>query len=230
VNQQRHARRLLLCLTLVTLGTLAAACGGGSDDAADQRLHAALLSPDDLTVGTWVVAEDDNFAYAEKSISDPVCDGLKAVFARRADDATTRAERRLEAQPGPAVEVQLSAFEDDSAAEDVLADVRALSDDDTAACFAVTLKSVLDDPAAVVTLSTPSTEAPSGGVAYADDRDRVVAGGSRALVHFEDYTWTEGNIAVSVEVYALKSVDVTPLVAAILDKLSTSVGAALRTD
>lgn len=229
------AWRIFLGAALTFAVILGASCSGDDDEpelsperAVDQ-LHAALLSPDDLPGTGWTVAGIDDFKSAENLAPDSACDPLRSWFERLPADPLGRAQRRLEVDHGPAVEIELAAFRNSAVAADVLADERDLMGEEIAACLGETVKRLRLDSAAKVTLSTATVDAPRGGIAYADDRDIAVFDGSRVIAHTEKYTWTQGNVLITVDVISVDR-DTTELVTTVLKQVSDSVDQALKAE
>lgn len=225
---------ILLGAVLTFAVILGASCSGDDDerelspDEAVERLHAALLSPDDLPGTGWTVAGNDDFLSPEDLAPDSACDPLRSWFERRPEEPIGRAQRRLEGDPGPAVEIEFTAFRDTEMAADSLADERELTGEEIAACFAETLKRLRLDSTAKVTLSAATADAPRGGIAYADDRDFAIRG-TRVIAHAEKYTWTQSNIFITVDVISV-GLDTTELVTTVLQRVSDSVDEVLGAD
>jgi hypothetical protein len=236
-------RALLQGITIVALAGLVAACGGSSDEPvlnpaiAEERLHAALLSPDDIPTGTWTVTEDDAFGDPKALALVPPCSAVSSVWSRGADESTAGAQRRLERDPVASVEVELHAFASSEAAADFLSQERGLSSMEIAACSEAVIRLQTGGDAASVALSTAGAVPPHSGIAYAHERD--VEGSlqipGRIIVHVESYIWTQGNVYVNVSITTLKrgvvtmrDEDVTDLVDTVLRMVSESVDAALE--
>jgi hypothetical protein len=237
----RSPRRTLLAPILVGVFLLvtviaAAACGDDKDkpqihpESADVLLHQALLSPHDLPGGPWAIVEDDEFNFGGSLAPDAVCNTMRAWFSGMLDRSTSLAQRRLELDPGPAVQVFLSAFQNGEAARSALTDLEELPEDDMATCIAESLKRVRLDSGVTVSLSTPSAAAPHDGFAVAQDRDfkPFPNAASRITAHAETYAWTQGNVLVNVDIIALQGVDITSLVTSTLGAVSESIDTALN--
>ena len=228
----RWCIRLGAALTFVAI--LGASCGGDDDepelspDEAVERLHAALLSPDDLPGTGWTLAGNDDFLSPENLAPDSACDPLRSWFAMFPEEPIARAQRSLEGDPGPDVEIELMAFRNTEMAADILAAARELTGEAIAACFTETLKRLRLDSTAKVTLSAATAAAPRGGIAYADDRDFAIRG-TRVIAHAEKYTWTQSNIFITVDVISA-GLDTTELVTTVLQRVSDSVDEVLGPD
>ena len=191
-----------------------------------ELLHGALLSPGDLPGAGWDVTEDDEFDDPDDYAPSGVCDGMKAVEERLANESFARVQRRLEFQEAPAVEVELAAFLSTDLASDILKDVRELPRDDIAACLTETNKRLRLDADAMVTPSDVAAIAPHDGVAFANDMDFGLPDRSRVLGHAENYMWAQKNVLVRVfVVYVQGSEDVFPIKEALTAALDAMPGA-----
>jgi hypothetical protein len=220
---------LALAVVLIFIG----ACGGdSSDDAmsteeAEALARAALPPPDALPGGAWTATRNDDFTFEQNLPPAAACDPARTLFRNLAEDRLGRAQRRLERGSGPAVEVEVQVYRSNDGLDELLAGAdRVARDPALPTCWAEVLKVVRNDPSARVTRSVASASPPHGGASYADDRDLAVSG-SRVVVHAEVYWWVQKNVAVVVQIFAVKSGFTAELASSVLQRVDESLTAAL---
>ncbi|HLG11260.1 MAG TPA: hypothetical protein VI876_05820 [Dehalococcoidia bacterium] len=227
------AKRSLPIMTFMMLALLAAACSGGSEqktldpESADELVHAALLAPGDLPSGGWTTTANDDFTF--ELAPGAACDSMRSLNAKLAENRVGRAQRQLERNPGPTVELEIGAYKSSEGLSELLTSASGLLGDASVnGCQAESVRLLRGDPTITLTPATPSISAPRNGFAFAVDIDLPGPGGSRTAVHFETYIWLQDNISIRAEIVALKGVPVAELATTILQRLATSVDNALE--
>ena len=226
----------LTALYAVAVSLLALSCGGDSDEPlfdptrADELTHAALIAPDDLPGPFWTITGEDNFDEIEVSVlrAHEACGPLvswRESAAGTAERIAGKAKREMEQQAGANAEVQveITAYDGDSGLEDLLEEWKGLvSDGSLLACLSEVLPAVRNNAQITLTASAPSTEAPAGGAAYADDRSLPSPGGP-VMLHAEWYIWVMGNVVIELEVYGPEARFDPELPRQAIEKLSAAV-------
>jgi hypothetical protein len=73
-----------------------------------------------------------------------------------------------------------------------------------------------------------TTTAPNGGAAFAGDAEFKIQGGTQVAVHFDIFTWTQGNVAAFVKFAAQQSVDMSLTEPEVLTQIASTIDSILE--
>jgi DNA-binding CsgD family transcriptional regulator len=197
----------------------------GPENAA-QRLPTALLSPASFPDEAWTVTMEGDLDNERVSPA-PVCNPLRAMFARAETEAIAQATRAITSDAGVEVEVNLIAFPTTDGAAELLTRRRETTDEQFAACLTENIKRQNLDSTAVLIPTTAVAAAPHGGAAFGGDAEFNAPNGARVRVHAEIYVWTQGNVAAYIVFIAMPSADLAQTAPVVLAQISGAIDAIL---
>jgi DNA-binding CsgD family transcriptional regulator len=194
---------------------------------AAEVLQSALLSPASFPAEVWTVTMEGD-TDDERITPATVCDPLRAMFARAETEAIAQATREITNEAGIAVEINLIAFPTADGAADLMVHRLEMTDEQFAACLTENIKRQRFDSTALMVPAPTTTTAPNGGAAFGGDAEFEVPSGARVALHFDIFTWTQGNVAAYVIFIAQQSVDMSQTEPAVLTQISASVDSILE--
>jgi hypothetical protein len=226
----RFALRLAAAFIVIFLFS---ACGG--DDApskpdpkrAGEQAHSALITPEDVGSG-WTIANENDFQTADDIAKTASCDPLRPLQEAVDKSIVAEAQRGFQMQKGASLgllDIDVSVVGSTDASRKNLEYIKSHGSD-VVRCVTDGAKQQFGDSNVDLKASTPLASAPKNG--YRESYDLNVTGSQPLSLHYDIYTWFNGNPAIQVKFIGTKDVNTADFQKAVLAKVEASSNAAFK--
>jgi hypothetical protein len=227
----RMTLRFVAALAVVVL---LVACGGGDDSSskpdpqkAKDQAHAALITRDDIGSG-WTISTENDFQTADDIAKSASCDALRPLQEAVDKSVVGEGQRAFQMQRGASLgllDIDVSVLSSTDAQRKNLEYIKSHSSD-VVRCVLDGAKQQFGDANVDLKTSTPLAGAPKSG--YSESYNLNVTGAQPLSLHYDIYTWFNGNAAVQVKFIGTKDVNTSDLQKSVLGKVEASSNAAFK--